>query len=46
MQQFLGAVHGNREAMNGFARVLSSVTLAEIFSEENVGRISPLRRTA
>jgi 2-polyprenyl-6-methoxyphenol hydroxylase-like FAD-dependent oxidoreductase len=39
-QQLLGAVHGNREAMDGFARVISGVTSpAEFFSEENVGRI-------
>ncbi len=40
MQQVLGAVHGNREAMDGFARVNAGVTSpAEFFSEENVGRI-------
>lgn len=40
MQQVLAAVHGNQEAMDGFARVNSGVTsAAEFFSEENVGRI-------
>ena len=40
MRQLLGAVHGNREAMDGFVRVIAGVTSpAEFFSEENVGRI-------
>jgi 2-polyprenyl-6-methoxyphenol hydroxylase-like FAD-dependent oxidoreductase len=40
LQQVLGAVHGNQEAMDGFARVNAGVTTpAEFFSEENVGRI-------
>ena len=40
MQQLLGAVHGNVEAMNGFARVQAGVTSpAEFFSEENIKRI-------
>jgi 2-polyprenyl-6-methoxyphenol hydroxylase-like FAD-dependent oxidoreductase len=40
LQQLLGAVHGNQEAMDGFARVFAGVTSpAEYFSEENVGRI-------
>jgi 2-polyprenyl-6-methoxyphenol hydroxylase-like FAD-dependent oxidoreductase len=40
MQQLLGAVHGNQDAMNGFARVMAGVTSpAEFFSQENVGRI-------
>jgi 2-polyprenyl-6-methoxyphenol hydroxylase-like FAD-dependent oxidoreductase len=40
MQQLLGAVHGNQEAMDGFARVIAGVTSpAEFFSEDNVGRI-------
>ena len=39
-QQLLAAVHGNQEAMNGFARVIAGVTSpADFFSEENVGRI-------
>jgi 2-polyprenyl-6-methoxyphenol hydroxylase-like FAD-dependent oxidoreductase len=40
LQQLLGAVHGNQDAMDGFARVNAGVTSpAEFFSEENVGRI-------
>jgi 2-polyprenyl-6-methoxyphenol hydroxylase-like FAD-dependent oxidoreductase len=40
LQQLLGAVHGNQEAMDAFARVNAGVTSpAEFFSEENVGRI-------
>src|SRR5438132_6292473 len=40
LQQVLGAVHGNQDAMDGFARVNAGVTSpAEFFSEENVGRI-------
>ena len=40
MQQLLSAVHGNQDAMDGFARVLGGMTSpAEFFSEENVGRI-------
>jgi flavin-dependent dehydrogenase len=40
MQQLLGAVHGNQEAMDGFARVNAGTTSpAEFLSEENVGRI-------
>jgi len=40
MQQLLGAIHGNQEAMDGFVRVIAGVTSpAEFFSEENLGRI-------
>jgi 2-polyprenyl-6-methoxyphenol hydroxylase-like FAD-dependent oxidoreductase len=40
MLQLLQAVHGNPEAMNGFARMVAGVTSpAEFFSEENTGRI-------
>jgi len=39
-KQLMGAIHGNREAMDGFARVVAGVTSpAEFFSDENVGRI-------
>jgi flavin-dependent dehydrogenase len=39
-QQLMAAMHGNQEAMDGFARVLGGVTSpAEFFAEENVGRI-------
>jgi 2-polyprenyl-6-methoxyphenol hydroxylase-like FAD-dependent oxidoreductase len=40
MQQLMGAIHGNRDAMNGFARVISGVVSpAEFFSAANVARI-------
>jgi flavin-dependent dehydrogenase len=40
LEQLLGAVHGNQDAMDGFARVNAGVTSpAEFFSEENIGRI-------
>jgi 2-polyprenyl-6-methoxyphenol hydroxylase-like FAD-dependent oxidoreductase len=40
MQQLFGAVHGNREAMDGFAKVVAGVlSPAVFFSPENVGRI-------
>ncbi len=40
LQQLLGAMQGNAEAMDAFARVNAGVTSpAEFFSEENVGRI-------
>ena len=40
MQQLLAAVHGNQEAMDGFARVAAGVTSpAEFFSDENAERI-------
>ena len=40
MQQLLGAMLGNQDAMDGFARVNAGTTSpTEFFSEENVGRI-------
>ena len=40
MQQVLGAMHGNQEAMDGFAQVNAGVTSpAEFFSPDNVSRI-------
>lgn len=40
LQRLLLAMHGNQEAMDGFARVNAGVTSpADFFSEENVGRI-------
>ena len=40
VQQVLGAAHGNKEAMDGFARVNAGVTSpAEYFSPENIGKI-------
>jgi 2-polyprenyl-6-methoxyphenol hydroxylase-like FAD-dependent oxidoreductase len=39
-QRLFGAVHGNQEAMDGFARVVAGVTSpADFFSPENVARI-------
>jgi 2-polyprenyl-6-methoxyphenol hydroxylase-like FAD-dependent oxidoreductase len=38
--ELMAAIHGNQEAMDGFARVISGVTSpAAFFSEENVGSI-------
>jgi flavin-dependent dehydrogenase len=40
MQQLLGAVYGNQEAMDGFAGVAAgTVSPAEYFAPENIGRI-------
>jgi flavin-dependent dehydrogenase len=40
MQQLLAAVHGNQEAMDGFARLNAGVTSpVEFFSDDNVSRI-------
>lgn len=40
LQQLLGAMTGNQDAMDGFARVNAGVTSpAEFFAEDNVGRI-------
>ncbi len=47
LQQLLGAVHGNQDAMDGFAQVNSGVmSPAEYFSDENVGRIFATQRRA
>jgi 2-polyprenyl-6-methoxyphenol hydroxylase-like FAD-dependent oxidoreductase len=46
MQQLLGAVAGNQDAMDGFVRMSAGVTSpAEFFSEENVGRIFAAAQT-
>jgi 2-polyprenyl-6-methoxyphenol hydroxylase-like FAD-dependent oxidoreductase len=40
MQQLLAAMHGNQDAMDGFARTVAGVTSpAEFFASENVARI-------
>jgi 2-polyprenyl-6-methoxyphenol hydroxylase-like FAD-dependent oxidoreductase len=40
MQQLFGAIHGNREAMDGFARMnAGTISPAEFFAPANVGRI-------
>jgi 2-polyprenyl-6-methoxyphenol hydroxylase-like FAD-dependent oxidoreductase len=39
-QQLFAVIHGNQEAMDGFARVVAGVTSpAEFFADENIGRI-------
>jgi 2-polyprenyl-6-methoxyphenol hydroxylase-like FAD-dependent oxidoreductase len=46
MQQLLGAMVGNQEAMDGFVSVLAgSVSPLDFFAEENVGRIVAARGT-
>ena len=43
LQQLLVAMHGNEDAMDGFARMAGGVTSpAEFFADENVGRILAL----
>ena len=40
LQQLLGAVHGNQDAMDNFARVIAGVlSPAVFFGEDNVRRI-------
>ena len=40
MQQLFGAIHGNQDAMDGFAKVVAGVTSpAEFFSPDNIGHI-------
>ena len=40
MQQLMGAIHGNQEAMDGFVQVFSGViSPATFYSPENIGRI-------
>jgi hypothetical protein len=40
MQQLLGSVHGNQEAMDGFVSVVArTVSSVEFFSPDNIGRI-------
>ena len=40
LQRLLAAAHGNRQAMDGFARMIAGVTSpAELFADDNVGRI-------
>ena len=43
MQQLLAAMHGNQEAMDGFARTIAGATSpAEFFAPENVARIAAI----
>ena len=45
MQQLLGAVHGNEEAMDGFVSVVAgTVSPVEFFSPDNIGRITQAAR--
>lgn len=45
MQQLFGAVHGNQEAMDGFAQMVSGVSSpAVFFSDDNVARIMAAAR--
>jgi 2-polyprenyl-6-methoxyphenol hydroxylase-like FAD-dependent oxidoreductase len=45
MQQLLGAIHGNREAMDGFVQVnAGTISPAVFFSPENVSAITAARR--
>jgi 2-polyprenyl-6-methoxyphenol hydroxylase-like FAD-dependent oxidoreductase len=45
MQQLLGAVHGNPEAMDGFVSVVAgTVSPVEFFSPDNIGRITQAAR--
>jgi flavin-dependent dehydrogenase len=47
MQQLLGAVHGNRDAMDAFASITAgTVSPAEFFAPEHVGRIMSAAATA
>ncbi len=47
MQQLLGAVHGNQEAMDGFVSVVAgTVSPVEFFSPDNIGRITQAARRA
>ena len=45
MQQLLGAVHGNQDAMDAFAGITAgTVSPAEFFNPEHVGRIMTTKR--
>jgi flavin-dependent dehydrogenase len=47
MQRLFGAIHGNREAMDGFARMnAGTISPSDFLSEENVGRIMAAGREA
>ncbi len=47
MQQLLGAVHGNQEAMDAFVSVTAgTVSPVEFFDPENIGRIMGAARAA
>ncbi len=45
MQQLLGAVHGNQEAMDGFVSVVAgTVSPVEFFSPDNIGQVTNAAR--
>ena len=45
MQQLIGAIHGNKQAMDGFAQVnAGTVSPAKFFSPDNVGAIMAQQR--
>jgi len=47
LRHLLAAIHGNQEAMDGFARTNAGVTSpADFFSEENTGRVFTASRAA
>ena len=47
MQQLLGAMHGNQEAMDGFVSVQANTLAApEFFAPENIGRIMAAAHSA
>jgi hypothetical protein len=47
MQQLFGAIHGNQQAMDGFAQVnAGTISPAAFFSPDNLGRIMTARRAA
>ena len=47
LRPLLAAIHGNQEAMDGFARTNAGVTSpADFFSEENTGRVFTASRAA
>jgi hypothetical protein len=40
MEQLIGAIHGNREAMDDFARMnAGTISPAAFFAPENVGKV-------
>jgi hypothetical protein len=41
LQQFFGAIHGNQDAMDDFARMnAGTISPAEFFAQENVAAIT------
>ena len=47
MQQLLGAIHGNQQAMDGFVRMNAGTdSPAAFFAPENIGRIMAAAQNA